>query len=118
MDQTTKELINMLSLNVLLRLKKQCEAYTTYTIDYKQINRKNSIVDRQKVFAEILEQVNATLVFKQLEFEKIKEEDIQKKSDNVQSTMEENKNNAPIAQSENINNYNNKATKTKSKEKS
>lgn len=117
MDQTTKELINMLSLNVLLRLKKQCEAYTTYTIDYKQINRKNSIADRQKVFAEILEQVNATLVFKQLEFEKIKEEDIQKKSDNVQSTMEEN-NNAPIAQSENINNYNNKAKKTKTKEKS
>ena len=88
MDQTTKELVNMLSLTVLLRLKKQCEAYITYTIDYKQVNYKNQIKDRQKTFSELLEQINAAIVFKQVEFEKVKEEKEEKSS--VVSTMQEN----------------------------
>lgn len=111
MEQTTIEIINMLSLPVLLRIKKQCEAYITYTIDYKQINNVNYIKTKQKLFTEILEQVNSTLVFKQAEFEKVKEED-PKKSETVQvvSTME----NAPIAPS--VKNNSN-AKKTKKGEK-
>ena len=111
MDQTAIEIINMLSLPVLLRIKKQCEAYITYTIDFKQVNNVNYIKNRQKVFAEILEQVNSALVFKQAEFEKVKEED-PKKSETVQvqSTMNE----APIAPS--VKNNSN-AKKTKKGEK-
>ena len=111
MEQTTIEIINMLSLPVLLRIKKQCEAYITYTIDFKQVNNVNYIKNRQKVFAEILEQVNSALVFKQAEFEKVKEED-PKKSETVQvqSTMNE----APIAPS--VKNNSN-AKKTKKGEK-
>lgn len=71
MDQTAIEIINMLSVSVLLKIKKQCENYITYTIDFKQVNNKNAIKTRQKVFAEILEQVNTTLVFKQVENEKL-----------------------------------------------
>lgn len=110
MDQTAIEIINMLSLPVLLRIKKQCEAYITYTIDFKQVNNVNYIKNRQKVFAEILEQVNSALVFKQAEFEKVKEED-PKKSETVQvvSTMD----NAPIAPSEDNKKNNDNAKKTK-----
>lgn len=112
MEQTTIELINMLSMPVLLRIKKQCEQYITYSIDYKQVNNHNYIKNRQKLFAEILEQINATLVFKQCEFEKIKEDE-QKKSDVVQSTMNnEQINTAPIAITKSEKNNNN-AKKTK-----
>lgn len=88
MDQSTIEIINMLSMPVLLKIKKQCEAYCTYTIDFKQVNTKNSIRTRQKVFAEILEQVQATLVFKQCEYEKTEEEKAQDKKPVVVSTMQ------------------------------
>lgn len=89
MEQATIELINMLSKSVLLKLKKQCEAYCTYTIDFKQINNKNNVKTRQKVFADILEQVNATLVFKQVEDEKTEEEKKEEKKPVVVSTMPE-----------------------------
>lgn len=85
MDQTTIELINMLSIGTLLKLKNQCEKYITYTIDFKQVNNKNRIQARQKLFAEILEQVQATLVFKQVENEKANSAE---KSENIKSTMQ------------------------------
>lgn len=87
MDQTTIELINMLSIGTLLKLKNQCEKYITYTIDFKQVNNKNRIQARQKLFAEILEQVQATLVFKQVENEKINANSAEK-SENIKSTMQ------------------------------
>ena len=88
MEQATIEIINMLSVSTLLKLKKQCEAYTTYTVDFKQLNYKNAIKTRQKVFLEILEQVNATLIFKQCESEKL--ESKKETPEALKSTMPEN----------------------------
>lgn len=110
MEQTTIEIINMLSINTLLKLKKQCEAYTTYTVDFKQINYKNSIKTRQKVFAEILEQVNATLVFKQCETEKL---EAKNPVEQVKSTMQENETIQQLPHESEVNNNNAKTKKTK-----
>lgn len=97
MDNCGIEIINMLPKSTLLKLKNQCEKYLNYSVDFKQINNKNGIKARQKTFAEILEQVNATLVFKQCEESEIvvnkeKEEKV------TYSTMPAQENNSQIPQ--------------------
>lgn len=114
MEQATIEIINMLSVSTLLKLKKQCEAYTTYTVDFKQLNYKNSIKTRQKVFLEILEQVNATLIFKQCESEKLETKKTEPEA--LKSTMPENETQQQIPQEcENNNNAQNKRKGGKAK---
>lgn len=115
MDQTTVEIINMLSVSTLLKLKKQCEAYTTYSIDFKQVNYKNAVKNRQKVFLEILEQVNATLVFKQVEGEKLEEK---KMPEQVKSGMDPDSNSQlPSQDDKNNNNANSLPKKAKKSKK-
>lgn len=71
--------------NTLNKIKRKCEAYTTYTIDNKQLNKKNEIKTRQKEFLELLELVNAQLVYNQFELS------TKNIGENVKSTLNESK---------------------------
>ena len=83
MEEETKLIIQLLDIGTLLKIKRQCEIYTTYTIDYKQFNDKFGIKTNQKKFGDMLEYVNQILIFKQ--FEQKESDGI--KADNIKSTM-------------------------------
>lgn len=85
MEEETKLIIQLLDIGTLLKIKRQCEIYSTYTIDYKQFNDKFGIKTNQKKFGDMLEYVNQILIFKQ--FEQKESDGI--KSDNIKSTMGE-----------------------------
>ena len=85
MEETTKLIINMLDIGQLLRIKKQCESYITYTIDHKQFNEKFGIKTNQKTFGELLEYVEGVLIFKQFE----QKESGGIKTESIKSTMTE-----------------------------
>jgi len=86
MEEQTKLIINFLDIGTLLKIKKQCETYLSYTIDYKQLNDKNAIKTNQKYYGELLEYVNQVLVLKQVE----QKESGGIKTDTIKSTMEDN----------------------------
>jgi len=87
MEEETKLIINILDIPTLLKIKRQCEIYSTYTIDFKQFNDKFGIKTNQKRFGDMLEYVNQILVFKQ--FEQKNNESDGKKAENIKSTMDE-----------------------------
>ena len=64
MDNLVKDILNVLDIPTLLKLKERCNAYITYSVDYKQINSKYNVQTRTKQFAELLEEVEAQLVLK------------------------------------------------------
>lgn len=78
-------IISCLDDNTLNKIKRKCESYVTYTIDNKQLNNKNEIKTRQKDFLELLELVNAQLVFNQFELSTKNNSD----NNNVKSTLNE-----------------------------
>lgn len=61
------EIFACLDDNTISKISKKCEAYTTYTIDNKQLNKKNNIVTRQKEFLYLQELCKAQLTFNQFE---------------------------------------------------
>ena len=65
MDNLTKEILYILDLPTLLKIKEQCNRYITYAIDNKQVNSKYNVQTRTKLYAELLEEVNSQLVLKQ-----------------------------------------------------
>lgn len=79
------EIISCLDDNTLNKIKRKCESYITYTIDNKQLNIKNDIKTKQKEFLELLELVNAQLVFNQFELSTKNISD----NNNVKSTLNE-----------------------------
>lgn len=64
MDDLVKEILYVLDIPTLLRIKEQCQRYITYSVDYKQINSKYSVKTRANKFSELLEEVEAQLVLK------------------------------------------------------
>lgn len=66
-NEIVQQILNNLDIATLMRIKTQCEMYITYTIDNKQINKKNEIKTKQKEFAILLEMVESTLVYKRFE---------------------------------------------------
>lgn len=64
MDDLTREILYILDIPTLLRIKEQCNRYITYSVDYKQINSKYGVQTRAKKFSELLEEVEALLVIK------------------------------------------------------
>lgn len=63
----TREILSCIDDNTLNKIKRKCEAYTTYTIDNKQLNKKQAIKTRQKEYLELLELINSQLVLNQFE---------------------------------------------------
>lgn len=64
MDSLVKEILYMLDIPTLLRIKEQCERYNTYAIDFKQVNSKYNIKTRAQQINELLEEVQFQLVLK------------------------------------------------------
>ena len=62
-----REIINSLDDNTLNRIKRKSETYITYTIDNKQLNKKQDVKTRQKEYLELLELINSQLVMNQFE---------------------------------------------------
>lgn len=62
-----REILPILSIGTLTKIKNKCEAYNTYCIDYKQVNSKCGVRTRQKDYAELLEAVMSTIAMKQFE---------------------------------------------------
>ena len=87
MDDKWKLIIDMLDIATLLKIKRQCEIYITYSIDKKQFNEKNGIKANAKWFGEMLEYVESVLVFKNFEIK----ESGGSKTENITSTMGEDK---------------------------
>ena len=77
--------ISVLDDNTLNKVKRKCEAYTTYTIDSKQINSKNKIKTKQKEVSFLLDKVNLQLALNQFELNANKVN-----SDTIKSTFDEN----------------------------
>lgn len=97
MEDITREILSMLSLPTLNRIKAKCESYLTYCTDYKQVNSRLSIKTRQRIYAELLEEVQSYIVIKQIESEKDNANSTKngENNNNVTSTME----NVPIVES-------------------
>lgn len=53
--------------NTLNKIVRKCEAYTTYTVDNKQLNKKQDVKTRQKEFLDLLEMCKAQLVYNSIE---------------------------------------------------
>lgn len=86
-----KEILSMLSIGTLTKLKNKCEAYNSYCIDYKQVNAKLGVKTRQKDFAELLEIVMEIIALKQFESEQTQSAPNKsgENNNNVTSTMSE-----------------------------
>lgn len=98
MEDLTREILSMLSLPTLNRIKAKCESYLTYCTDYNQTNTRLSIKTRRKLYAELLEEVQSYIVVKQIESEKDNANSTkngENYNNNVTSTME----NVPIVES-------------------
>lgn len=88
-DELTIEILSMLPITTLNKVKTRCEAYNTYCIDFKQINAKNGVKTQSKKYSELLEVVNSLLVLKQFETEKaITTNNNSADNTNITSTME------------------------------
>lgn len=85
MEEETKLILELLDIGTLLKIKRQCEIYSTYTIDYKQFNEKFGIKTNQKKIGDLLEYINYILIFKQCE----QKDSGGIKTDNIKSTMGE-----------------------------
>ena len=71
--------------NTLAKIVRKCEGYITYTIDNKQLNKKQEVNTRQKEFLELLEMCKAQIVFNSIELS-TKEKPI---SESITSTFNE-----------------------------
>lgn len=60
-----QEIISALDDSLLNKIKKKCDAYITYTIDNKQINKKQNVKTKQKEYLDLLEMINSQLIINQ-----------------------------------------------------
>lgn len=89
MDDLVKEILYVLDIPTLLRIKEQCQRYITYSVDYKQINSRYSVKTRANKFSELLEEVEAQLVLKNFaQKEQNNTNNANMNSPNIKSSME------------------------------
>ena len=62
-----REIVSALDDNTLNKILRKCEAYITYTIDNKQLNKKQDVKTRQKEYLELEQLIKSQLVLNQFE---------------------------------------------------
>ena len=80
------EILPILSIGTLTKIKNKCEYYISHTIEYKQVNTKYGVKTRAKDYAELLDLVVETIALKQFE-EQANSTKNGESNNNVTSTM-------------------------------
>ena len=91
MDHITKLILEQLDIKTLRNLEKYCEKYLNYSVDYKQIIQKYNVKTNSKELADLQEYCNLLITLKQVEQKDQTAISTNKNSENITSTMENDK---------------------------